>query len=95
MSKECKICGKEFIPVKYSHNQIYCSKRCNKISYYRSPKGQIQAKNSLKRVIFKYHHNKDYRKRWGERCNKYSVYKKGKKNKDSYRKKYKKEIRKL
>ncbi len=92
--RKCKICGEEFQPIKDRH--YYCSRRCNKIAYYRSPKGQIQAKNALKRVMHKYHHNKKFRDRWRKKCNKYVTSNKGKKNKNEYRKKYRKtEIGKL
>jgi len=87
-SDECKICGKGFVRKEKAYNQIYCSRRCNKIAYYRSPKGQIDRKNALKKVMFKYHHDKKFRDRWRKKCHKYATSKNGKPHRDEYRKKY-------
>ena len=92
--KKCKICGKEFQPVKDRH--YYCSNKCNKKAYYYSPKGRIQTKNHLKRTMYKYHHDKEFKARWKRKCHKFVTSTKGKKNKSEYRKRYRKtEIGKL
>lgn len=90
MVRKCKICGKEFIPKEKAYRQIYCSKRCNKKAYYYSPKGQIQRKNALKRVMHKYRTNRKFRDRWRKKCHRYAISKNGKKHNDEYRKKYRK-----
>ncbi len=89
-SKVCKICGANFIPNEMSHNQIYCSRKCNKKSWYYSPKGQIQRKNALKKTMIRYHNDKDFKKRWKKKCRKYKTSIKGKVHTSKYRKKYRK-----
>ncbi len=92
MSKEgfCKVCGGIFVPHKMAHGQVYCSKKCKKKAYYYSPNGQIQRKRALKRVMYLYHTDKEFNKRWKERTNKYVTSPKGRIHKSNYRKKYRK-----
>ena len=88
MVRNCKICGKEFTVNPNAGRHYYCSKNCRNIAYYRSPKGQIQAKNALKKVMNKYLNDKEFRDRWKKKCHKYVTSKKGKKTKTKNRKKY-------
>ncbi len=89
-SKVCKICGANFIPHKMSHNQIYCSRKCNKKSWYYSPKGQIQRENALKKTMIRYHNDEKFRKNWSNKSHKYKTSIKGRLNTSKYRKKYRK-----
>ena len=89
-SKVCKICGANFIPNEMSHNQIYCSRKCNKKSWYYSPKGQIQRKNALKKTMIRYHNDDNFRRNWLNKGHKWVTSLKGRLTKAKNRKKYRK-----
>ena len=78
--KECKFCGKEFEPNpdKHNHNQIYCSKKCNKKAYYYSEKGRATSLRSLKKIMKRYHTDIEFNKYWKEKNHRYAISKKGK-----------------
>ena len=92
MSDKCQICQESFVPSPHSYNQKYCSKKCSRKSYYYSEKGHIQRKNSLKRVMLRYHNDPEFKKRWQERSHRYRISQKGRLTKSKSRKTYRKSV---
>ena len=90
MSKICEICRAIYVPKKHSHNQKYCCRSCNKKAYYRSPKGQLQAKGALKRTMLRYHSDPEFRKTWIKRGKEYKNTEKGRLTKTKFQKNYRK-----
>ncbi len=87
--KICRICLQSFTRKKHSNeNQKYCLKKCSKKAYYYSPKGQIQRKNALKRVMLRYNTDPNFKKRWNIRTHRYRISTKGRETKSINRKKY-------
>ena len=92
MVDKCQICQEIFIPKKHSHNQKYCSRRCNRKACYYSDKGRLQAAGSLKRTMFRYHNDLEFKKRWQEKSHRYRISQKGRLTKSKNRKIYRKSI---
>lgn len=88
--KLCKLCGDEFKPKKRAYKQIYCSKRCCKTAFWLTPKGQAMEKRNRLRTKIKYNTDKEYKRRWRERCHKYATSNQGRKKKEEYQKEYRK-----
>ncbi len=92
MDDKCQICQAIFIPGPYSHNQKYCSRKCNRKAYYYSEKGIIQRKNQLQRVMFRYNNDPEFKKRWQEKSHRYRISQKGRETKSKNQKIYRKSI---
>ena len=90
MSDKCQVCQAIFIPKKHSRNQKYCSKRCSRKAYYYSKKGQQYNKLSLKKTMFRYRNDPEFRKRWKKRTHRYRISQKGRLTKSMNRKMYRK-----